>query len=45
MVTDISINPATVATFCQQNHIRKLAFFGSVLRGDFRAERGVDVLA
>lgn len=44
MLNDISINAAAVATFCQQNHIRKLALFGSVLRDDFRAESDVDVL-
>lgn len=30
--------------FCAQHHIRKLSFFGSVLRGDFRPESDVDVL-
>lgn len=44
MLNDISINAAAVATFCRQHHIRKLAFFGSVLREDFRAESDVDVL-
>jgi predicted nucleotidyltransferase len=30
--------------FCQKNHIRKLAFFGSVLRNDFGPQSDVDVL-
>lgn len=30
--------------FCKKNHIRKLAFFGSVLREDFGPKSDVDVL-
>jgi hypothetical protein len=30
--------------FCRQHHIRRMSFFGSVLRPDFRAESDVDVL-
>lgn len=30
--------------FCQQNHITRLAFFGSVLRDHFSPESAVDVL-
>lgn len=33
-----------IADFCRRHHIRRLAFFGSVLRGDFRADSDVDVL-
>ena len=33
-----------IATFCLRNHIRKLAFFGSVLRADFRDDSDIDVL-
>ncbi len=33
-----------IHTFCQQHHIRKLALFGSVLRGDFNADSDIDVL-
>ena len=33
-----------LAEFCQRNHIRKLAFFGSVLRDDFGPQSDVDVL-
>jgi len=30
--------------FCRRNHIRKLAFFGSVLRDDFGPDSDIDVL-
>lgn len=30
--------------FCGRNHIRKLAFFGSVLRDDFGPNSDIDVL-
>jgi predicted nucleotidyltransferase len=33
-----------IATICRRNHIRKLAFFGSVLRADFREDSDIDVL-
>ena len=33
-----------IAEFCQRNHIRRLALFGSVLRDDFAPESDVDVL-
>jgi len=33
-----------MADFCRRNRIRKLAFFGSVLRDDFRPNSDVDVL-
>ncbi len=33
-----------LAEFCRRNHIRKLAFFGSVLRDDFGPDSDVDVL-
>lgn len=32
------------AEFCQRHHIRKLAVFGSVLRGDARPDSDLDVL-
>lgn len=40
----IEISHERIAAFCRQHHIRKLAFFGSVLREDFRANSDVDVL-
>ena len=33
-----------IAEFCKRNHIRRLAFFGSVLRDDFGRDSDVDVL-
>lgn len=33
-----------IAAFCRRNHIRKLAFFGSFLRDDFRPDSDIDVL-
>ncbi len=33
-----------VAAFCRRHHIRRLAFFGSVLREDFGPESDIDVL-
>jgi predicted nucleotidyltransferase len=40
----ITVNPEQIADFCRRHHIRKLAFFGSVLRDDFRPDSDVDVL-
>lgn len=44
MSVRITIDPGQIAEFCQRNHIRKLALFGSVLRDDFREDSDVDVL-
>ncbi len=43
-MTRIALNQAKIAEFCRKHHIRKLAFFGSVLRDDFRPDSDVDVL-
>lgn len=40
----IDIPKEKIAEFCRRNHIRRLAFFGSVLRDDFTLESDVDVL-
>lgn len=40
----IQVDREAIARFCQKHHIRKLSFFGSVLRGDFTAHSDVDVL-
>ena len=40
----VSIPAKALAEFCKRNHIRKLAFFGSVLRDDFGPQSDVDVL-
>jgi predicted nucleotidyltransferase len=44
MDTKILHNQPLVADFCRRRHIRRLAFFGSVLRDDFGPESDVDVL-
>lgn len=40
----IEVPRQEIADFCRRNHIRRLAFFGSVLREDFRSKSDVDVL-
>jgi uncharacterized protein len=44
MKAKIEIPKENLADFCRRNHIRRLAFFGSVLRDDFTSESDVDVL-
>lgn len=44
MVTHIHVPKTEVADFCRRHHIYRLAFFGSVLRNDFRSDSDVDVL-
>jgi predicted nucleotidyltransferase len=44
MGVKIEVPKEEVAAFCQRHQIRKLAFFGSVLRDDFTPESDVDVL-
>jgi predicted nucleotidyltransferase len=40
----IAVPGKRIEEFCLRNHIRKLAFFGSVLTPRFRAQSDVDVL-
>jgi len=40
----IEIDKNALAAFCRRHRIRKLAFFGSVLRDDFGPASDVDVL-
>lgn len=40
----IKIPKKRMSEFCRKNRIRKLAFFGSVLRDDFNPESDVDIL-
>lgn len=40
----ITVDRDTIAAFCSRHHIRRLAFFGSVLRDDFRPDSDVDML-
>ncbi|MHB9026747.1 MAG: nucleotidyltransferase family protein [Armatimonadota bacterium] len=44
MSPHLHINREQIAHFCRRHHIRKFAFFGSVLREDFRPDSDVDVL-
>jgi predicted nucleotidyltransferase len=40
----IPIDKGRIAEFCRRHGIRRLSFFGSVLRDDFRPDSDVDVL-
>jgi predicted nucleotidyltransferase len=44
MNKNIVVPKDTLAAFCKRHHIRRLAFFGSVLRDDFKPGSDVDVL-
>ena len=44
MNSKVSIPDNLIREFCRQNHIRKLALFGSVLREDFTDESDIDIL-
>jgi hypothetical protein len=44
MSLKIEVPEEKIAAFCRRHHIRRLAFFGSVLRDDFTPESDVDVL-
>jgi hypothetical protein len=41
---NIQVPNQELAAFCRRHHIRRLAFFGSVLRDDFALDSDVDVL-
>ncbi len=40
----IKLDQSKIEDFCRRRNIRRLAFFGSVLRDDFRPDSDVDVL-
>ena len=44
MGNNLSVPKNALEEFCRRNRIRKLAFFGSVLRPDFGPESDIDVL-
>lgn len=44
MAVGISVDRQKIMELCRRHHIRRLAFFGSVLRNDFGPESDVDVL-
>lgn len=44
MKTEIPNTEAKLAEFCTRHHIRKLAFFGSAIRGEVTPESDLDIL-
>ena len=44
MSISLKVDRERVAEFCRRHHIRRLSFFGSALREDFRPDSDVDVL-
>ena len=44
MRSQIGVPQNQIAAFCRHHRIRKLSFFGSVLRGDFTPASDIDVL-
>ncbi|RJR42092.1 MAG: nucleotidyltransferase [Deltaproteobacteria bacterium] len=44
MGAKIKIPKDSLTEFCRRHRIRKLSFFGSVLRDDFRLDSDIDVL-
>ena len=40
----INLTKEQIMEFCQRNHIKRFAFFGSILRDDFRPDSDIDVL-
>jgi predicted nucleotidyltransferase len=41
---EIQTSREQIAEFCRRHHIRRLSFFGSILRDDFGPDSDVDVL-
>ena len=44
MVAGLRVNVDDIEAFCRRHHIRRLAVFGSVLRGESSPDSDVDVL-
>ena len=42
--TKIRLQPKKIEDFCKRYHVRKLSFFGSALRKDFRPDSDIDTL-
>lgn len=40
----LNITREELERFCRKNHIRKLALFGSTLRGEMRVDSDIDIL-
>jgi predicted nucleotidyltransferase len=43
-MTRIAVDHEKIADFCRRYHVKRLSFFGSVLRDDFGPESDVDML-
>jgi predicted nucleotidyltransferase len=43
-VSQMHLPRQKIKAFCQEHHIRSLAFFGSFVRSDFRSDSDIDVL-
>lgn len=41
---EIDVPGNRIAAFCSEHHIRRLAFFGSILRDDFNPQSDIDAL-
>ena len=44
MELKIAVPYDRLAEFCRRNHIKRMAFFGSVLRDDFTSNSDIDIL-
>jgi len=44
LIVQFQVDGSQLAQFCRRNQIRRLSFFGSVLREDFGPDSDVDVL-
>jgi len=44
MELKIAVPYDRLAEFCRHNHIKRMAFFGSVLRDDFTSNSDIDIL-
>ncbi len=44
MRVKIPVDERKIGHFCRQHHIRRLSFFGSVLREDFSPSSDIDIL-
>lgn len=40
----LDVSKDEISDFCRRHHIRRLSFFGSVLRDDFSPDSDIDVL-
>lgn len=43
-MAQVTVDRQAIARFCQKHHMRRLSFFGSVLRQDFGPNSDIDML-